>query len=268
MSDEEHAPSRRGLVELAIDRPVTVIVGVILTVLFGAASILALPIQLTPDVEVPTLTVRTTWPGATPQEVERELLEDQEEVLKSVQGLDRMVSEARPNSGSVTLEFEVGTDLDEALVRVSNQLQQISSAPESAREPTVATANSSGPPLAVIIIRSRTPGEPVEAYRTWVAEEIIPALERIKGVADVRHLGGRDAEIHVDFDPHELAARGVSIERARGPAARRAQGPLGRRRHPRQAPRARAHGARARARRGARVVGAPHGPRPRARASG
>jgi HAE1 family hydrophobic/amphiphilic exporter-1 len=212
MSTDAHEPSRRGLLEFAIDRPVTVIVGVILTVMFGAASILALPIQLTPDVEVPTLTVRTTWPGATPQEVERELIEDQEEVLKSVQGLERMVSEARPNSASVTLEFEVGTDLDEALVRVSNQLQQISGAPESAREPTVATSNSSGPPLAVIIIRSRTPGEPVEAYRTWVAEEIIPALERIKGVSDVRHLGGRDAEIHVDFDPHELAARGVSVD--------------------------------------------------------
>jgi HAE1 family hydrophobic/amphiphilic exporter-1 len=117
------------LLKLAIERPVTVMVGVILTVFFGGAAVLALPIQLTPDIQVPTLTVRTTWPGATPQEIEREILEEQEEVLKSVQRLDRMVAEARPDQGSLTLEFEVGTDIDEALVRVSNQLQQVSSYP-------------------------------------------------------------------------------------------------------------------------------------------
>ncbi|MEC9441125.1 MAG: efflux RND transporter permease subunit [Myxococcota bacterium] len=203
---------RGGLLKLAIERPVTVMVGVILTVFFGGAAVLALPIQLTPDIQVPTLTVRTTWPGATPQEIEREILEEQEEVLKSVQRLDRMVAEARPDQGSLTLEFEVGTDIDEALVRVSNQLQQVSSYPEAARQPIVATSNSSGPPLAVIIIRSRTPGDPVESYRTWVAEDIVPELERIKGVSDVRHLGGRDTEVHIDFDPHELAARGISVD--------------------------------------------------------
>lgn len=96
---------RGGLLKLAIERPVTVMVGVILTVFFGGAAVLALPIQLTPDIQVPTLTVRTTWPGATPQEIEREILEEQEEVLKSVQRLDRMVAEARPDQGPLTLEF-------------------------------------------------------------------------------------------------------------------------------------------------------------------
>lgn len=212
----EESTRPRGLLAAAISRPVTVMVGVILTVFFGGAAILALPIQLTPDIQVPTLTVRTSWPGATPQEVEREILEEQEEALKSVQRLDRMIAEARPNQGSLTLEFEVGTDIDEALVRVSNQLQQVPSYPEAARQPVVATSNSSGPPLAVIIARHRQPGQPVEAYRTWVAEEIIPQLERIKGVSDVRHLGGRDTEVHVDFDPHELAARGVSVQALAG----------------------------------------------------
>jgi len=209
---KDEPKERGGLLAIAIERPVTVMVGVILTVFFGAAAVIALPIQLTPDVQVPTLTVRTTWPGATPQEIEREILEEQEEVLKSVQRLDRMVAEARPDQGSLTLEFEVGTDIDEALVRVSNQLQQVPSYPESSRQPIVATSNSSGPPLAVIIIRSKTEGEPVASHRTWVAEDIVPELERIKGVSDVRHLGGRDTEVHIDFDPHELAARGISVD--------------------------------------------------------
>ena len=211
MSQQQPPTTRRGLLAVAIDRPVTVIVGVVFTILMGVAALSSLPIQLTPDIEVPTLTVNTQWPGATPQEVEKEILEEQEEALKSVQRLDRMVAEARPNQGSLTLEFEVGTNIDEALVRVSNQLQQVQSYPESARRPVVATSNSSGPPLAVIIVRHKQLGKSVESYRTWVAEEIIPELERIKGVADIRHLGGRDTEVHVDFDAGKLAARGLTV---------------------------------------------------------
>ena len=201
-----------GLLKFAIDRPVTVMVGVILTIFFGGAALLSLPIQLTPDIAVPTITIRTQWPGATPQEIEREIVEEQEEALKSVQGLETMTSQSNPDDASLTLEFQVGTDMDEALVRVSNSLQQVSSYPASARQPVIATSNSSGPPLAVIVIRSPTPDRSVSGYRTWVAEDIIPDLERINGVSDVRHLGGRDTEVHIDFDPYELAARGVSVD--------------------------------------------------------
>ncbi|MEM1350159.1 MAG: efflux RND transporter permease subunit, partial [Myxococcota bacterium] len=144
------------------------------------------------------------------------------EVLKSVQGLTKITAQARPNTASVTLEFEVGTDLDEALVRVSNKLQQVPSYPESARQPIVSTADSSGPPLAVVIISSRTYGEPVAQYRTWVAEEVIPQIERVKGVAGVRHIGGQDTEIHIDFDPKALAARGLRVRQV----AQQVQGEL------------------------------------------
>lgn len=203
-------PPQNGLLRNAIERPVTVIVGVILSVFFGAVAVFDIPIQLTPDVEVPTIAINTTWPGASPVEVESEILEEQEDVLKSVQGLVKMESQAQSNQGSITLEFEVGTNLDEALVRVSNALGQVPNYPESARQPVINTANSSGPPLAVIIISSKT-GADVDAYRTWVEKRIVPQIERIKGVAGIRHRGGRDTEIHIDLDPHALAARGVSV---------------------------------------------------------
>lgn len=199
-----------GLLRVAVDRPVTVTVTAILVVLFGVLSVVGLPIQLTPDIAQPIISISTSWPGATPSDVETEILQKQEDVLKDVPNLVRMTSSASVGQGSLTLEFRVGVDLQEALVRVGNRLTQVSGYPEAADEPSVATADSSGPPLVVIGIRSRT-GERVDAYRTWVEDEILPELQRIPGVGDVRHIGGRATVFLIEVEPRELASRGFTL---------------------------------------------------------
>jgi HAE1 family hydrophobic/amphiphilic exporter-1 len=198
------------IIRLAVARPVTVLVGVVLVMLFGALSVVALPIQLTPDVTIPTLTVTTRWPGGAPTEVESEILEEQEDALKSVTGLVEMKSEAKPDEAKITLELEVGTPLEAALVRVSNRLTQVPDYPLAARQPVVTTSNNAGPPLAVVTIKSRTGGA-VAQFRTWVEQRILPRLERIHGVSDIRHLGGRDSQVQVDFDMAALAARRITV---------------------------------------------------------
>ena len=198
------------MIRLAIDRPVGVIVGILLVMLFGLLSVSGLPVQLTPDVSVPSITVTTAWPGAAPAEVEKEVLLPQEEVLKSVVGLDRMVGEATDGASTLTLEFEVGTPMEEALVRVSNRLSQVADYPDAAREPVLATADTAGPPMAVLTVTGRGDRTPIAA-RTWVLEEIIPRFERIPGVASIRMFGGRDTEVQVRFDPGELASRGIPV---------------------------------------------------------
>ncbi len=212
MPDDLLPPDERpaGLAWIAIQRPITVIVGIVLVILFGALSVVDIPIQLTPDISTPTISVNTAWPGAAPVEVETEILEPQEYVLKNVQGLTLMESSASKDVGSITLEFEVGTDIEQALVRVTNKLSQVASYPDSVREPVIQTANSAGPPLAVIAIRDPQKGS-VSAYRTWVQDTILPEIERIPGVAGIFFIGGQDTEIHVLFDPEALAARGLSI---------------------------------------------------------
>lgn len=199
-----------GLLAIAVERPVTVMVTAILVVLFGALALVDLPIQLTPDISIPTLSVSTSWPGASPTEIESEILEPQEDVLKDVQGLVRMTSTASPSRASLTLEFEVGTSIQEALVRITNRLTQVGSYPEAANEPSVETSGDGGPPLAVVAIRSRD-GAPVEAYRTWLANTVLPRLQRIRGVGGISLIGGRDTIYEIAFDPAELAARGLSV---------------------------------------------------------
>jgi HAE1 family hydrophobic/amphiphilic exporter-1 len=144
-------------IEACVRNPVKVAVGALLLILFGLISLMRMPMQLTPEVQIPTLTVETRWPGASPQEVEREIVQEQEEQLKSVEGVTKMTSESMDSSGRIALEFLVGTNMDEALLKVNSRLQQVSEYPEEADEPVITTSNSSDRPIAWFILSALQP---------------------------------------------------------------------------------------------------------------
>ena len=108
------------LIRFAIERPVAVIAAVLMVVMFGMVALQSIPIQLTPDVRKPIINLRTNWPGAAPAEIEREIINRQEEVLRGIEGLDNMVSESQDGRGSITLEFRVGQNMERALLLVAN----------------------------------------------------------------------------------------------------------------------------------------------------
>jgi HAE1 family hydrophobic/amphiphilic exporter-1 len=143
------------LIEIFVHNPVKVSVGVLLFVLFGFIGLLRMPMQMAPEVQVPTVTISTRWPGAAPQEVEREIVQEQEEQLKGVEGVKKMSSECMNSQGTITLEFAVGTDLDSALLKVSTRLQQVPQYPEDADEPVISTSGSNDSPIAWFVLRPR-----------------------------------------------------------------------------------------------------------------
>lgn len=203
-----------GLLKTAIDRPVTVFVGVLLVTLFGTLTFFSIPIQLTPDISRPNLTVNTVWPGASPVEVESEILEEQEEVLKSLPGLVRMVSNANVGRGSINLELEVGSDLQESLVRASNLLSQVPRYPDGADQPVLNTANSTGPPIGVVLMRNSSGGA-MNEYQTYVQDTIIPLIERIPGISEASLRGGQETEVEIAFDAVRIASRGLTLSEIR-----------------------------------------------------
>ncbi|HMP80274.1 MAG TPA: efflux RND transporter permease subunit, partial [Pirellulaceae bacterium] len=140
-----------------IDNPVKVSVGVILLVMFGSIALFQMPMQLSPDVERPQVTVQTAWPGASPQEIENEIIKEQEERLKAVEGLVKMSSECMDSFGQITLEFRVGTKMDSALLKVNNALQQVPSYPIDAREPVIRTSNTNDNSIGWFILSPRPP---------------------------------------------------------------------------------------------------------------
>jgi HAE1 family hydrophobic/amphiphilic exporter-1 len=168
------------LIEWFVRNPVKVSVSVILTALFGTIALYRMPMQLTPEVEVPTITVQTLWPGASPQEVESEIIQPQEEQLQSVEGLQKMSSESMDSRGQITLEFAVGTPTGDALLNVSTRLQQVREYPENADEPVVATSNIADRFIAWFILTPQRPTDAVLDEAISQHPELKAALERVK----------------------------------------------------------------------------------------
>ena len=141
------------LITTFVHNPVKVTVGVILVVLFGILSMYTMPMQLTPEVEIPTLTIETVWPGASPQEVEREIIQEQEEQLKSVEGRPQDdAPRAWTRWAGSRSSFRSAPTCSEAMLKVNTKLAQVPDYPEDANEPVINTSNASDRPIAWFIL--------------------------------------------------------------------------------------------------------------------
>jgi HAE1 family hydrophobic/amphiphilic exporter-1 len=200
------------IVRFSIEKPVTVIVGVIIILLFGVISLKTLPYQLSPTVVEPEITVTTVWRGATPYEIEREIIEEQENVLKGIPGLTEMESDSRNSQGTVTLRFKIGTVVDEALLRVSNKLNEVRSYPSAVDRPVInATGAATSPVIWTILKAQGDNPRPIATYRTFFENEIRQHLERVEGVADLFIGSGVEEEMHIVVRPTRMAAFGLSV---------------------------------------------------------
>ncbi|MCK4658587.1 MAG: efflux RND transporter permease subunit, partial [Phycisphaerae bacterium] len=200
------------IIRFAIENPVKVSVGVILLVLFGVLSVFRIPIQLTPDVDQPRVTVTTYWHGASVREIEREIVERQEEKLKGVSNLRKMTSTSAENSATIALEFFVGVDKNDALRDVSEKMRQVSGYPEEVEEPIIQAADAAAESaIAWLIFRGR-PEEDASTLYDYVDDRVKPLLERVPGVASLDIYGGRERELHIRVNPQRLAARHLTFQ--------------------------------------------------------
>ncbi|MES9898468.1 MAG: efflux RND transporter permease subunit [Sedimenticola sp.] len=205
------------LVKLSIHQPVSTFAVVILVVLFGLIGLSRLPVQLTPDVEAPKISVRTDWSGASPYEIEKEIVEEQEEALKSISGLTVMESSSYNNYGSISLTFKVGTDLNDAMVRVTNKLNEVAAYPENANKPVVNTSSAESSPVIWMMLKTLD-GDPhrIKNYRTFFENEVRHALERVQGVGSLFIFGGTEKRMEITVDSARLAEHGITLNHVIG----------------------------------------------------
>ncbi|MBG0790794.1 MAG: efflux RND transporter permease subunit [Desulfovibrionaceae bacterium] len=195
------------IVGIAIHKPVGVLVGVILVVMFGMVALLGLPYQLSPNVTEPVITVTTTWVGATPYEMERDVVEEQEKVLKGIPGLIKMESSNYNARSELTLKFEIGTEIDKALLRVSNKLDEVPDYPDDVDRPVISATGASTSPVIWLMLELLPGNEnDISTYQTFFENEIRQYIERVEGVADLFLGGGREDEMHIVVDPVKLAS--------------------------------------------------------------
>ncbi|MEE9287725.1 MAG: efflux RND transporter permease subunit, partial [Gammaproteobacteria bacterium] len=200
------------LTRRSLSNPVAVLVAVLLVLLFGAISFARLPIQLTPEVEEPEITITTPWRAAAPNEVEADIIEPQEDVLRGLPGMTELLANAQEGRGEITITFAVGTDLRRALVEVMNRLNQVPRYPEDADEPIISTVGADARAIAWFMIKPR-PGNDrdISSYKDFVEEVVQTRFERVPGVARSEIYGGREREIRITFDPYKAASLGVQL---------------------------------------------------------
>ncbi len=201
-------------IRFAIDNPVKVAVGGILLVLFGLIAVFTIPIQLVPNVDQPVITVTTSWVGRSPEEVEREIVEEQEDYLKSIANLKKMSASSSLGQASITLEFYVGTDMTRALQEVSDKLREVPEYPPDVDQPVITVADSASSDdkaIAWMIIAHEDPAVDVAQFFDAVDKRVKPYLERVSGIAEINVYGGREREVHIQVDPVRLANRGITF---------------------------------------------------------
>ncbi|MBL1276174.1 MAG: efflux RND transporter permease subunit [Ectothiorhodospiraceae bacterium] len=200
------------LTRLGLGNPVAVVVGVLLAIMFGLISLNRLPIQLTPEVERPQITITTAWRAAAPEEVESEIIEPQEDVLRGLPGMTEMLARAQRGRGSITITFQIGTDLRRALLEVLSRLNRVQRYPADANEPTISSIGGRSRAIAWFILKP-LPGNDrdVASYQDFVEEVVQTRFERVPGVAMSEVRGGRERELRITFDPYKAASLGIEL---------------------------------------------------------
>lgn len=197
------------------DRPVAVLMVFVAAVVFGYFSFYRLPVTLMPELSYPTLTVRTEYPGAAPQEVENEISRPLEEALGVIGGLNKISSISRAGLSDVVLEFLWGTEMSDATQEVLEKLDLVF-LPDEAEKPLILHFDPALDPIMELSFSGegeRFEGEEgLRRLRRIADLQIKRELEPLKGVAAVRIRGGLEEEFHVLLDEEKLRLRGLSIQ--------------------------------------------------------
>ena len=185
----------------------------------GLVAATRIPVQMIPDLDTRVISVRTNWPGATPQDVEQEILFEQEEYLRNLPNLVRIIATAETGRAEVELEFPLGTDITEMMIRVSNALSQVPSYPEDVDEPQIFASSYSSNAFMFFSVRP-LPCNPrsivMDLTLDYLRDSVRPRMAAVSGVSDIALWGGARRQIKITVDPARLAQRGISLAEVRG----------------------------------------------------
>ena len=201
------------LIKFAIKQPIAIAAMVFLIIAFGFVSLHKIPIQMTPDIDKPVLQVRVSWPGASPKDVEREVVTRVELAVSSLTGIETVESDSRFGSARVTLTYSVGQDMDVALMQLLSKVSSINGLPFDAKRPTVRTSNSEDSPISYLAM-VKLPESKIKnlwSLGDFVEYEIIDKLSRIKGISEISSRGGQKKELKVELDIYKLSKYAISI---------------------------------------------------------
>lgn len=203
----------RTLADICIRRPIFAAMIILALVVVGASAYTKLGVDRLPSVDLPTVSVRTTLPGASPEEVESQVSQVLEEVVNTVEGIDELRSISGPGSSNIIATFNLSRDIDVAAQDVRDKVSTaIRRLPEEVDPPIVTKNNNDNEPILTVALS----GERSVRELTELADKIVKVqLERGKGVGEIRITGGLERAINVWIDADRIAALGLPITAVR-----------------------------------------------------
>ncbi|HEX7085850.1 MAG TPA: efflux RND transporter permease subunit [Vicinamibacterales bacterium] len=196
--------------DFAIRRPIITIVTMLALVVFGLFALVSLPTDEFPDVSPPIVSVAIPYPGASPETVEREVIEPIEEQISSISGVKKIQSNALDSFGVITVEFVFAKNLQEATQDIRDGISQIrNDLPPEMEEPILTKFDPNDFPIVQLTLASETLDG---AELTRIADPgLTRQLRSVTGVAEVRVVGGVEREMTIELKPQALQAAGVAV---------------------------------------------------------
>ncbi|MEG0398490.1 MAG: efflux RND transporter permease subunit, partial [Cetobacterium sp.] len=194
--------------QFSIKRPVVTTMIIVSMVIFGIMTLINLKTQLLPNYNIPTVTVRSSWKGASPEDMEKLVTQEIEDGLTKVEGIKRVTTDSSMGKSSVTVEFEFGTDVDSKVNDITTAISRIrNNLPEDMDEPWVSKAGA----FADRVMMFSITGENQVELKSFADNLLIPRLERIEGVGEISVFGGFEREVLISLDPNKLEAYNLNI---------------------------------------------------------
>ena len=199
----------RSFIELIVKRPVAVFMGIVAVVILGAVSLSRLPVDFLPDMELPFISIRTTYDNAGPEEVEKSVSRIIESAVSSVNNIKEVSSSSEEEESRVFIEFNWGSDLASATADIREAIDRIrKSLPDDAESPSVYKFSTDNIPVMEISFYGT---DNLSALYNLVDNQILTSIEQVGGVAMAEIRGGLKTQIKVDVDMNRLQAYGLDI---------------------------------------------------------
>lgn len=197
------------ITRFVLKRPVTVVMAVLCLIYFGLSSVLGMPMELSPETEMPILMVMTSYPGASPEDVSELVTKELEEEAAALSGVKTVSSMSSENISVVTLQYEYGTDIDEAYDDLKKKVDLVAAdLPADAETPVIMEMDSSASADITLAIDHLTKKDNLYSY---VEGELVPEFEKIPAAADVSLQGGTEDYVKIELIPEKVSQYQVSM---------------------------------------------------------
>ena len=194
----------------AINKPITTGLVFVAVIVLGLFSLMRLPIDQMPEMDPPYVTVMTTYAGANASDIETNITKIIENSLNSVDGLKNITSTSKDNISVVTLEFEWGENIDEALNDIRSYVDLLfDNLPDGVSRPMILKLNSSAMPVMIYGVTAK---ESYSGLDRILEDNVVNELNRIDGIGNITVSGAPQRYVYIDLDPKQLDAYGLSVE--------------------------------------------------------